>query len=233
MKNLVTVALLIFIVASIQIQAKLSDVNCGACHMLVDQITWGISQTDPKRTIQVGSFRIMPDGSQRLNEIPFKQSDTHISELLDSACSNPNDYYQTTDELSGRKLYKRQQRRDGKPASMKNVQIGKDSMKMLKFACEGIAEDFDEEITKVFKKKEDNYLYSVCVQTAEVCLEDQLYDVNPEEAEEDGDESEMNGDVKSEADSEDEDSADSKEDEDSADSEDESETEGISNRSEL
>lgn len=37
--------------------------------MLVDEIHWEINQTDPKRTIQVGSFRIMPDGSQRLSEV--------------------------------------------------------------------------------------------------------------------------------------------------------------------
>ena len=37
--------------------------------MLVDTIDWEISQTDPKKTIQVGSFRIMPDGSQKLSEV--------------------------------------------------------------------------------------------------------------------------------------------------------------------
>lgn len=37
--------------------------------MLVDQIEWEIEQTDPRKTIQVGSFRIKPDGTQELNEV--------------------------------------------------------------------------------------------------------------------------------------------------------------------
>ena len=46
--------------------------------MLVDEMSWEISQTDPKKTIQVGSFRIMPDGSQRLNEVGHKYINVHI-----------------------------------------------------------------------------------------------------------------------------------------------------------
>lgn len=37
--------------------------------MIVDQIEWEIEQTDPKKTIQVGSFRIKPDGTQELSEV--------------------------------------------------------------------------------------------------------------------------------------------------------------------
>ena len=57
-----------------------------------------------------------------------------MSELLETACGRPNDYYQTKNDTSGKTIFKRQNRRDGKPASMRNVQISKDSMNMLKFA---------------------------------------------------------------------------------------------------
>ncbi|KAF6039413.1 hypothetical protein EB796_002274 [Bugula neritina] len=76
-------------------------------------------------------------------------------------------------------MYKRQNRRDGQPASLKNLTLSKDIMKMLKFACEGIAEDFEEEIITVFRDNE-NYLQSICVSQTELCKESQLYDVNPD-----------------------------------------------------
>ncbi|KAF6039414.1 CNPY2 [Bugula neritina] len=66
------------LMSAIMAHAKDMDLYCGACHMLVDEIHWEINQTDPKRTIQVGSFRIMPDGSQRLSELTNHYRDDAI-----------------------------------------------------------------------------------------------------------------------------------------------------------
>jgi hypothetical protein len=35
----------------------------------VDELEWEIAQVDPKKTIQMGSFRINPDGSQSVVEV--------------------------------------------------------------------------------------------------------------------------------------------------------------------
>lgn len=40
-----------------------------ACRALVDEMDWAISQVDPKKMIQTGSFRINPDGSQSIREV--------------------------------------------------------------------------------------------------------------------------------------------------------------------
>ena len=67
-------------------------------------------------------------------QIPYKRSGVQISELLETACSKPNDYFQTSEEGSTRKLFKRQQRRDNQASSLTNLVISKDNNKMLKFA---------------------------------------------------------------------------------------------------
>ena len=41
----------------------------SACRALVDELEWEIAQVDPKKTIQMGSFRINPDGSQSVVEV--------------------------------------------------------------------------------------------------------------------------------------------------------------------
>ncbi|XP_010079904.1 PREDICTED: protein canopy homolog 2-like, partial [Pterocles gutturalis] len=38
------------------------------CRALVDELEWEIAQVDPRKTIQMGSFRINPDGSQSVVE---------------------------------------------------------------------------------------------------------------------------------------------------------------------
>ena len=40
-----------------------------ACMAIVDEVTWEISQIDPRKTIQVGSFRIDSQGNQKLREV--------------------------------------------------------------------------------------------------------------------------------------------------------------------
>ena len=41
----------------------------AACRALVDELEWEIGQVDPRKTIQMGSFRINPDGSQSVVEV--------------------------------------------------------------------------------------------------------------------------------------------------------------------
>uniref|UniRef100_A0A8C5JL70 DUF3456 domain-containing protein n=1 Tax=Junco hyemalis TaxID=40217 RepID=A0A8C5JL70_JUNHY len=43
--------------------------QCGSCRALVDELEWEIAQVDPRKTIQMGSFRINPDGSQSVVEV--------------------------------------------------------------------------------------------------------------------------------------------------------------------
>lgn len=48
----------------------MSAVDCSnlclfflACRAIVDELNYSISQIDPKKTINVGAFRLKPDGS--------------------------------------------------------------------------------------------------------------------------------------------------------------------------
>lgn len=52
----------------------MSSVLPAACRALVDEMEWAISQVDPKKMIQTGSFRINPDGSQSIREVRLQQN---------------------------------------------------------------------------------------------------------------------------------------------------------------
>lgn len=50
-----------------------------ACRALVDELEWEIAQVDPKKTIQMGSFRINPDGSQSVVEVTVTVSPNKVA----------------------------------------------------------------------------------------------------------------------------------------------------------
>lgn len=52
-----------------------------ACRALVDELEWEIAQVDPKKTIQMGSFRINPDGSQSVVEVTVTVSPNKVAQF--------------------------------------------------------------------------------------------------------------------------------------------------------
>ena len=49
---------------------------------IVDEVTWEISQIDPKKTIQVGSFRIDSHGNQNLKEVGVLWVPSHYERMF-------------------------------------------------------------------------------------------------------------------------------------------------------
>lgn len=45
----------------------------------MDELEWEIAQVDPKKTIQMGSFRINPDGSQSVVEVTVTVSPNKVA----------------------------------------------------------------------------------------------------------------------------------------------------------
>lgn len=60
---------LLFYLSSLRTSHVRLMVLSSACRALVDEMDWAISQIDPKKMIQTGSFRINPDGSQSIREV--------------------------------------------------------------------------------------------------------------------------------------------------------------------
>ncbi|KGL72868.1 Protein canopy 2, partial [Tinamus guttatus] len=113
-----------------------------ACRALVDELEWEIAQVDPKKTIQMGSFRINPDGSQSvapadpalLAQVPYARSEAHLTELLERVCEKMKEYGEKVDPSTHRKTYVRVISHDGTKADLSGVKIDGDVASSLKFA---------------------------------------------------------------------------------------------------
>lgn len=145
------------------------DVHCGACRALVDELEWEISQVDPKKTIQKGSFRINPDGSQSITEVPYVRTEAHLMELLEHVCENMNAYGEKTDPDTHRKTYVRVLSHDGKRMDASNTNIDREVISDLKFTCERIAEEYEDELIEFFSHENENVKDKLCSKRTDLC----------------------------------------------------------------
>ncbi|XP_016096497.1 protein canopy homolog 2 [Sinocyclocheilus grahami] len=148
------------------------DVKCGACRALVDEMDWAISQIDPKKRIQTGSFRIDPDGSQSVREVPFSRSESHLLELMKEVCERMNDYGERVECATDRKTYERHASRDGTAMDLSDVTFDSRVSSSLKFACETIVEQHEDELIEFFAHETDNVKDKLCSKRTDLCDHD-------------------------------------------------------------
>ncbi|OWF56742.1 protein canopy homolog 2-like [Mizuhopecten yessoensis] len=154
---------------------KDKELYCAVCRALVDEIHFSISEVDPKKLVQVGSFRIDGKGNQLTKQVPLARSELHLTELMEGVCERFKDYAETKNS-EGKKSVLRTASRNGKPISLQNISISTEKQKLIRFACDSILEDHEEEIMTAFQKyteiKETEE--KVCREMADLCSEADL-----------------------------------------------------------
>ncbi|NXP42672.1 CNPY2 protein, partial [Leiothrix lutea] len=138
-----------------------------ACRALVDELEWEIAQVDPRKTIQMGSFRINPDGSQSVVEVPYARSEAHLTELLERVCERMKEYGERADPATQRKSYVRVISRDGTKMDLSGVKFDGDVTSSLKFACESIAEEYEDELIEFLSHEAENVKDRLCSKRTE------------------------------------------------------------------
>ncbi|XP_044222857.1 protein canopy-1 [Thunnus albacares] len=147
---------------------------CSACKAIVDELNYSISQVDPKKTINIGSFRLNPDGTMQDKKVPLARSETHLSELLDGVCGSMSDYALHVDPDTQQKQYMRFAPRSsgatGDFPDFKNFQFdGPDASNALKFACESIVEELEDDIISLFSQDTEHVHQELCNRVSDYC----------------------------------------------------------------
>ncbi|XP_077583182.1 protein canopy homolog 2 isoform X2 [Stigmatopora nigra] len=145
------------------------DIRCGACRALVDEMEWSISQVDPKKMIQTGSFRINPDGSQSIREVPLARSEGNLLDLMESVCERMEDYGERTDAATNRKSYIRVKSHNGEGMDLSEATLDSRVTASLKFACEAIAEQHEDELIEFFSHETENVKDKLCSKRTDLC----------------------------------------------------------------
>ncbi|XP_051556938.1 protein canopy-1-like [Myxocyprinus asiaticus] len=155
-------------------ESKKDDVlYCSACMAIAEELNHSISQTDPKKTIHVGGFRLNPDGSLNDKKVPLARSETHLTELLEGVCNSMSDYALYEDPVTKEKSYKRFAPRGndgGNFPDFKNFKFdGPESSSALKFACESIVEELEDNIISLFASEADHVAKKLCSEVSGHC----------------------------------------------------------------
>ncbi|KAM9790486.1 protein canopy-1 [Syngnathus typhle] len=147
---------------------------CSACRAIVDELNHSIDQVDPKKTINIGSFRLNPDGTMKDKKVPLARSETHLSELLDGVCNSMSDYALHVDPDTQKKQYIRFAPRSSGPTGdfpdLKNFQFdGPEAPNALKFACEIIVEELEDDIIALFSQNTEDAQKELCNIVSDYC----------------------------------------------------------------
>ncbi|KAJ8304958.1 hypothetical protein KUTeg_018541 [Tegillarca granosa] len=111
-----------------------TDLYCAVCRAMVDEVNYAISKVDPKKKVQVGSFRVDSKGNQDTYQVPYARSEVHLTELLESICDKFNSDYALSKNKLGKTSVARTASRDGKGLMLQDITINQDNQKLMKFA---------------------------------------------------------------------------------------------------
>ncbi|XP_071446349.1 protein seele isoform X2 [Hetaerina americana] len=144
----------------------------GVCRKVVEEIDNEIASVNPSKTIEVGSYRLDSHGNQKQKAVPYARSTLHLTEVLEKVCKKFDDYVKATYKSSGELTIIKLIDENGKMSSeMGKVDILPDAdlNKSLKFYCEGIVEEFEDDFIKFFAANEEDIDVKICSDVANLC----------------------------------------------------------------
>eukprot|EP00112_Aurelia_sp_Birch-Aquarium-sp1_P026745 Seg97.7 transcript_id=Seg97.7/GoldUCD/mRNA.D3Y31 product="Protein canopy 2" protein_id=Seg97.7/GoldUCD/D3Y31 len=160
---------IIFLMLHFMEAKKNQEFYCAACRVVVEEIEHSISKVDPKKTIEIEGFRVDPQGNQKSTSIPYSRSETHLTEITENLCSEMNKYAQSKDKETNRLKFIRTDSRDGKGVTLENVSMSGEISNQLRYACENILEEHEEDIIKYFKKNRVDPFSGFCKKVTGLC----------------------------------------------------------------
>ena len=162
---------LVFIFSSHEAANDDREVYCAACEVIFDEIIYSISKIDAKKTIEIEGFRVDPQGNQRSRSIPYARSEVHLTEVTENLCSNMNKYAHTRDELTKQLKFIRTESRNGEAITLENVSMSGEISERLRYVCENIIEEHEEDIINYFKQDQKDSLNHFCSKVTKLCSE--------------------------------------------------------------
>jgi len=146
--------------------------KCLICRSVVFEYEAAIFKVDPKKVVDSGSHRLRPDGTKGTVKIPYARSQGHLMELSEKICENMEDYAQATWKKSGKPTLIRMVNPDGNMnPNFSKVDVVKDDdlNSSLKFHCETIVEDNEDDLFKVLSTENPDAVDNFCTESTKLC----------------------------------------------------------------
>ncbi|XP_053994020.1 protein seele isoform X2 [Hylaeus volcanicus] len=138
----------------------------------VKEIEEELAKIDPSKKIDVGNYRLDAKGNIVQKKVPLAQSEVHISDVLDNICDKMSDYVRATYKSNGQltilSLISASGSMNPEMSKVDIIQDG-DMNKSLRFYCEGLVEEYEDNIISLFSHKESNIKHQLCTNITKAC----------------------------------------------------------------
>ncbi|XP_060536714.1 protein seele [Cylas formicarius] len=178
-KLLVLVGILVFLSwgnsQTVVNDAKLDnkELKCLVCQASLKELTQEVKKHDQSRTVKIGGHRLDADGNYDAPKtIPAAKSELFLSDTIDAVCNRMDDYVRALWKSNGTlTLINMITSTGGLNPLMGEVDFVQDDdlNKSLKYYCEGIMEEFEEDIIKYFQNEVEDVAQKFCVQESGLC----------------------------------------------------------------
>ncbi|XP_044265999.1 protein seele [Tribolium madens] len=148
------------------------ELRCLVCKTSLDELHKAVNKIDPTKTVDVGGYRLDSDGNYRHKSVSQAKSEVHLSEMIEDICTKMDDYVRATWKSNGTLTLLKLITEDGKmnnDMSEVNLVQDDDLNKSLKYYCEGIMEELEENIIKHFQSDTKDIHKKVCVEESAIC----------------------------------------------------------------
>lgn len=148
------------------------ELKCLVCKKLIEEMTKEIDKVDPKKTIEIGAYHFDERGGKRRKVVEYRKSEVYLTELMERICSRMEDYVRARKKTNGQLVVLPLVGEGGKMSpDIAHVDIIQDSdlNRSLKYYCEGILDEFEEQFVASFSKDQDNLDIILCSDVAGFC----------------------------------------------------------------
>ncbi|KAK7791117.1 hypothetical protein R5R35_003771 [Gryllus longicercus] len=174
MQNLLVIGFSLLCLVSAYQDPKIDhrEVRCLVCKAVVDEMDKAVEKVDPKRKVDIGGYRLDSYGNKEQKQVQYARSELHLTEVMEEVCNKMDDYvrgrFKSNNVLTLLKLIDDS---GSMNPLMSEVDLIQDSdlNKSLKFYCEGIVEEFEEPILKLYADHAENMKTRLCVDSTNLC----------------------------------------------------------------
>ncbi|CAL4103564.1 unnamed protein product [Meganyctiphanes norvegica] len=155
---------------------KSKEMKCVVCKSLMLELYDVISKVDPRKKIDVGTYRIQSDGKQDIKQKKYAGSEIHMMDVLETVCDSMDDYAQVRHKESGELDVIKLVVNGALNPNFGEYEVVQDPElnKGVKFHCQTLVEEYEDEIIAHFKDNSEQDVKEAqnqfCLKENRICI---------------------------------------------------------------
>ncbi|CAG9856754.1 unnamed protein product [Phyllotreta striolata] len=148
------------------------ELRCLVCEKSLEELTKEVEQFDPDKKVDVGGYTLDIDGNYRHKSVPQAKSELALSEAIEGICDKMDNYIRAKWKENGTLTLLSMISSEGTMSpDWSNVDIIQDDdlNKSLKYYCEGIMEEHEEDIIKLYQEEHNDIPKKFCFKQSNLC----------------------------------------------------------------